>query len=291
MRQLAKNLCRLNFDDYVILSILERGMESYNFVPIEFIMEIAPFSEEKALRHLKKLHEFKLVVRWIGDYVGYRLTVHGYDALALNSLVNSGVLESFGIALGVGKESDVYDAVTPSGRRVVVKAHRMGRPSFIHAKRVRGYVNTSSLQREWFHASRKSAKREFSVLKLLSAEGVAVPEPISCNRHIVVMDFVEGDELVKCKFIPKPYRVLEEIIENVRLAYRCGIIHGDLSEYNVILKPDLHIALIDWPQYADLNHPSSQYLLERDIRNVLSFFKRKFNVTLDLTEVLNYVTK
>lgn len=289
MKWLARNLCNLGADDYKVLRSLEKGMRTHEFVPVDLIACYSSLRKERVLDLLGKLHEFKLVVRQIGDYVGYRLTVHGYDALALKALAESGVIGFFGSKLGVGKESDVYDALTPSGRRVAVKAHRIGRTSFTRVKRARTYVKGGVTRSSWFPVSCKSAEREYTALRTLYSDGVAVPEPVYRNRHILVMGFIEGEELARYRFLPEPREVIESILENVRLAYHCGIIHGDLSEYNVIVTPELDISIIDWPQYVSVRHPSSRYLLERDLRNVLSFFERKFGLRLSLSEAFNYV--
>ncbi|MEM3512094.1 MAG: RIO1 family regulatory kinase/ATPase [Candidatus Jordarchaeales archaeon] len=291
MKWLARSLRNLSAHDYKVLHALEKGMKTYEFVPVDLIARYSSLRKERASSILKRLHEFKLVTRQIADYVGYRLTVHGYDALALNVLADSGTIEFFGSKLGVGKESDVYEALTPSGRRVAVKAHRIGRTSFVHVKRARSYVKRGVTRSNWFPASCKSAEREYAALKILHSNGVAVPEPVYLNRHILVMGFIEGEELVSCRSLSEPYDVLELILENVKLAYQCGVIHGDLSEYNVIVSPESGVFLIDWPQYVPVKHVSSRYLLERDLHNVLSFFKRKFGIKLSLSEALNYVTE
>jgi len=135
MKWLARSLRNLSAHDYKVLHALEKGMKTYEFVPVDLIARYSSLRKERASSILKRLHDFKLVTRQIADYVGYRLTVHGYDALALNVLADSGTIEFFGSKLGVGKESDVYEALTPSGRRVAVKAHRIGRTSFVHVLR------------------------------------------------------------------------------------------------------------------------------------------------------------
>ncbi len=291
MKWLARILHNLNTDDYKVLYALENGMKTHEFVPVDLIACYLSLRKERALSILKRLHEFKLVVRQITNYVGYRLTVHGYDALALKALAESGVIEFFGSKIGVGKESDVYEALTSSGRRVAVKAHRIGRTSFTHVRRVRNYVKRGVTRSSWFPISCKSAEREYIVLKKLYSNGVAVPEPVYWNRHILVMSFIEGEELVNCKFLPEPYDILELILENVKLAYQCGIVHGDLSEYNVVVSPEPAVFLIDWPQYVLVANASSRYLLERDLHNLISFFKRKFGIKLSLSETLEYVTE
>ena len=71
---------------------------------------------------------------------------------------------------------------------------------------------------------------------------------------------------------------------------KASVVHADLSEYNVILKPDMHILIIDWPQYVTKEHPNAQQLLTRDVKNILQFFRRKHMVKAKLKENLAYVT-
>jgi len=70
---------------------------------------------------------------------------------------------------------------------------------------------------------------------------------------------------------------------------KAGLIHADLSEYNIILQPDGHILIIDWPQAIKIDHKNARELLERDLKNVLNFFNRKFKVNLAIEEAYKYV--
>jgi RIO kinase 2 len=127
-------------------------------------------------------------------------------------------------------------------------------------------------------------------MQLVYKNGVSVPEPISQNRHVIAMGMIEGAELSKYKEILKPEKILKEILRNVRKAYlKAHVIHADLSEYNIILKPDGHILIIDWPQYVMTNHANAEDLLERDLKNILTFFNRKFTVKVVAKEACDYV--
>jgi RIO kinase 2 len=118
-----------------------------------------------------------------------------------------------------------------------------------------------------------------------------VPEPISQNRHVLAMGMIEGAQLSKYRDIGKPEKVLKEILRNLRKSYlKAHLIHADISEYNIILKPDGHILIIDWPQAVKTDHANAGELLERDIKNVLVFFRRKFNFELASKEAYDYVT-
>lgn len=276
-------------EDIKVLIAIELDMSRHRYVPEGDIPKLSGLPSRKVEYLLSRLDSFNLIHRQIGPYIGYALNTAGYDSLAINALVKAGVLEAFGKPLGVGKEADVYDALTPSGERVAVKFHRLGRTSFRKTRRLRGYV-ADRRHISWLYQSRLAAEKEFEALKLVHPCGVAVPKPINQNRHVVVMGMIDGDELSRFIEIPKPHKVLDEILYNVREAYlKAGVVHGDLSEFNVILKPDWHILIIDWPQFVRRDHPNAEHLLQRDVRNILQFFKRKFKIKKDLHETLNYI--
>ncbi len=128
-------------------------------------------------------------------------------------------------------------------------------------------------------------------MQLVYKNGVSVPEPISHNRHVIAMGMIEGAELSKYSEIGKPEKIMKEILRNVRKAYlKAHVIHSDLSEYNVILRPDGHILIIDWPQYVMTDHANAEELLERDIKNITTFFSRRFNLKVAIKEACDYVT-
>lgn len=274
--------------DIRVLHAIETAMYKHEFVPKKLIAKFAKFSLEETEFRLGCLHKLRLIRQVRSPYIGYTLNYAGYDCLAINALVKDGVLEAFGKPLGVGKEADVYDAVNPKAERIAVKFHRLGRISFRQTIRKRGYTIKHA---HWLFQSKFAAEREFQALKLVFPHGVAVPKPISQNRHVLVMGMIEGAELAEWKEISKPERVLKEILINVRKAFlKAGVIHADLSEYNIILKPDMHVLIIDWPQYVTRNHPNAQQLLTRDVKNVLRYFKRKHMLKVRPLEALAYVT-
>ncbi|MEM3579977.1 MAG: RIO1 family regulatory kinase/ATPase [Candidatus Bathyarchaeia archaeon] len=279
----------LESQDFRILQVIEAAMTKHEFVPKEIVIKYSKLNEEEATFRLDRLHKFRLIRQTKQPYQGYTLNYAGYDCLAINAFVKAGILEAFGKPLGVGKEADVYDALTPEGERIAIKFHRLGRISFRQTRIKRGWTTEDV---NWLLRSRKAAEKEYQALKLVYPRGVAVPKPISQNRHAIAMGAIEGAELAEWREIPKPEKVLKEILDNVRKAYlKAGVIHADLSEYNIILKPDNHILIIDWPQYVTKEHPNAQQLLKRDVENITNFFKRKhLLLEVDADKALAYVT-
>jgi len=279
----------LNNEDFRVLQAIETAMSQHEFVPREMIAKFTKFDLDRDTDFiLNRLSKQGLIYSIRGAYHGFTLNYAGYDCLAINGLVKADVLEAFGKSLGVGKEADVYDALTPEKKRVAVKFQRLGRISFRQTQRKRGYAKQHA---GWLFQSRLAAEKEMRALRLLHPNGVAVPEPISQNRHVIVMGMIEGAELAELRKITKPERTLKEILRNVRKAYlKAGVIHADLSEYNIIIRPDGHILIIDWPQYVLKEHPNAEQLLARDLRNVLQYFNRKRMLRASSEEALDYVT-
>ncbi|MBK5133791.1 serine/threonine protein kinase, partial [Candidatus Bathyarchaeota archaeon] len=272
----VRSFRELEPEDLQLLQAIEQQLKNYEYAPKGAIQKQSglPFSEIDY--RLSPLIHKGLLQGTREHYTGYTLTAAGHDTLAINALVKADVIEAFGKPIGVGKESDVYDALTPDEQRVALKFHRIGRTSFKKTKLKRNYTIKYSYTPDWHHQSRIAAKKEYNALKMLHPRGVAVPEPIKQNRHVLVMSMIEGAELYHYPELSDAQAVYDEILVNVRKAYQdVHMIHGDLSPYNIILQPNQHILIIDWPQNVSTKHPNAKELIERDLRNVLSFFQRK----------------
>ncbi|MCL1970199.1 MAG: serine/threonine protein kinase [Candidatus Bathyarchaeota archaeon] len=279
---------KLEVEDFRILNVIEVALSKREFVPREQIQRYAKVPMDRVDFVLSKLHKLGLIHHTKGVSVGYTLNYAGYDCLAINAFVKSGVISSFGQTIGVGKEADVYTALTPMGETVAVKFHRLGRVSFRQTRRKRGYICEHS---SWLFQSRLAAEKEFQSLLLAYEKGVSVPRPLSYSRHAIVMGIIEGGELSKWRRLVNPRCVLKEILCNMRRAYlKACVVHGDLSEYNIILQSDMHVLIIDWPQCVSVDHLNAVELLRRDIQNVLTFFNRRFEVEVDAEFAYDYVT-
>lgn len=272
-------------NDLKLLDAIERWMRRYEFVPSDKLSKLSKLVPKKVEYHLTRLNKFNLIIRQTrSGYTGYKLSPAGHDVLALKELVKQNVLEKFGNPLGIGKEADIYDALMPDGTKVAVKFNRLGRTSFTRVRLLRPYPPRHG----WMYASRLATKREFEALKKLHPL-VSVPRPIAYNRHVLVMGLIDGPELADVKDITEPELVLEDVLENIRRAYGLGIVHADLSEHNVIIKPDGEVLLIDWPQYLPFRSPNASDLLKRDVRNILKYFRRKFGLKRDLSQTLKFL--
>ncbi|MCX8169366.1 MAG: serine/threonine protein kinase [Candidatus Methanomethylicia archaeon] len=279
----------LNKREFRILEIIESKMWDVLYVPLDYIILNSGFNRDFVVNSLKKMHDYGLVLFKRVPYESYMLTYAGYDVLALKFLVDSNYIIGVNGALGVGKESDVYMGFTPIEEAVVLKFHRLGAVNLHSASRTRGYL-AESKNLPWIFRSKISAEREFKILMDVFKVGVSVPMPIVYDRHVVVMSYIEGDPLYVCDFLPDPMETFNMILDEIKLLYvNGGYVHGDLSEYNVIITPELKPIVIDWPQAIKVDDPSANMLLERDIYNIVTFFIKRFRLNLIFEEALSYV--
>jgi len=290
--RLAYTVKQLTVNDVKVLRAIERGMPTYEYVPLEFIERYSKLKPNDLSYSIIKLNKMKLIRRRFGSYVGYMLTPLGYDCLALKSLIERNIVSALGPKLGVGKESDVYEALTPTGLMVTVKIHKVGRVSFRHTRRWRTYT-VDKPNVSWLIESKIAAEREYTALNLAYNAKVHVPKPIARDRHIVVTEYIDGVLLAKYKDAVDPESLLYTILDDIRKTYlEAKIVHGDLSEYNILVKLVGEVEeplIIDWPQYVDVTHPSAENLLKRDVEYIVKYFYRRYSIRVDVLKALDYV--
>jgi RIO kinase 2 len=275
-------------EEFRVLQSIELGMSSYSQVPMDEILKYTGMPQSEVEYRLRELDKKDLIYRKPEPFPGYVLNYTGYDSLALNALAKADILNSLGQSLGVGKEADIFDGITDEGERVAVKFHRLGRTSFRETRKKRDYIQRRG-HTPWSYQSRLAAEKEFSVQSIAHDGGVSTPRPIHQNRHVVVMGFIDGYNLNDVDVLDDPSGFLDDILYNVEMTYKVGLIHADLSEYNIVVQKNGMVLLIDWPQAVPTDHPNAEGLLRRDIWNVLHYFKRKFGVERDLEETIKSV--
>lgn len=74
-----------------------------------------------------------------------------------------------------------------------------------------------------------------------------------------------------------------------RLYRQCKLVHGDLSEYN-ILYHERQVYIIDVSQSVDLDHPKALEFLREDCKHVNDFFKKAGLAVLSVRELFDWVT-
>jgi len=70
----------------------------------------------------------------------------------------------------------------------------------------------------------------------------------------------------------------------MQTAYHEGFVHADMSEYNVFVSSE-GVTVFDWPQAVPTDHENARELLERDVTNVVGYFRRKYPQFVDEVDV------
>jgi RIO kinase 1 len=89
--------------------------------------------------------------------------------------------------------------------------------------------------------------------------------------------------------VENPETAYEVVREYMRRLHRAGLVHGDLSEYNIVFHEG-QLCLLDLGQAVTVHHPNSREFLERDCRNVAAFFTRQ-GFEVDPDDLLAFVTE
>ena len=212
---------------------------------------------------------------------------------ALYKLVQDGHVEAFGGPISTGKEANVYHALGDE-REVAVKVYRINASNF---RQMRDYLEGDP-RFEGLGGRKKDVvlawvKKEYANLGRAKRAGVRVPEPIAAERNVLVMEYI-GNEDGRAKrlgevHVENPQTAYEVMREYMRRLYSAGLIHGDLSEYNVVFHEG-QLVVIDLGQAVTVHHPNSRDFLERDCRNVANFFSRQGLDVAD-SELLTFVTE
>ncbi|MFB6163035.1 MAG: serine/threonine-protein kinase RIO2 [Halococcoides sp.] len=262
----------LDPEDIYLLSGIEQGMRFSEWVRRDDLPKYSDLTPDDLQYRIDRCADRELIERKTIQYEGYTLTFEGYDALALHTFAERDTIEGVGAPLGVGKESDVYEV--QSYRPMALKYHREGYTEFRAVDREREYTADRE-HVSWLYTARQAAEREFETLETLYPD-VAVPRPIDQNRHAIVMERVDGVELRQAALDPDDVAaVVRAILEVYADAVAEGVIHADLSEYNVFVT-ESGVVIFDWPQAVSTDHENSDELLRRDVENVLGYVDRKY---------------
>src|SRR5690606_30339199 len=116
---------------------------------------------------------------------------------------------------------------------------------------------------------------EVDALYQLRAAGVRVPEPHGYFQGVLVMELVTDADgfpaprLGEVELAPEQARDFHRVlVQQVLLMLCCGLIHGDLSAYNVLVGPDGPV-LIDFPQVVNAHgNNAARSMLLRDVNNL-----------------------
>jgi len=77
--------------------------------------------------------------------------------------------------------------------------------------------------------------------------------------------------------------IYEEIIKNYRKIIKAGLVHGDLSEYNILIDSNNKPHFIDFSQGTIKKSTNFYDLLKRDVEKISNFFSKFIDVDFEKT--------
>lgn len=207
----------------------------------------------------------------------------------IQPLIDEGLVDEVLRPLMSGKEASVYvvrcgddircakvykDASQRSFKKAV--QYQEGR-KVRSSRRARAMEKGSSFGREQAEESWQNA--EVDALYKLADAGVRVPVPYGCFDGILLMELIldaDGDVAPRLNDIQltaeQARRDHKTMMQDILRMLSVGLVHGDLSEFNVLQDPQGPV-IIDLPQAVDAAaNNNAQWMLERDVNNITQYY-------------------
>ncbi|OWF78394.1 serine protein kinase RIO [Yersinia rohdei] len=207
----------------------------------------------------------------------------------IQPLVDDGLVDEVIRRLKSGKEADVY--VVRCGQdircaKVYKEAENRNFKQAVQYQEGRK-VRNSRDARAMAKGSKFGRKQqeetwqtaEVDALYLLANANVRVPQPYACLDGVLLMELVtDADGLAAPRLSDVPFSREQALIDHaimIRYVVRmlcAGLVHGDLSEFNVLIDKDGPV-IIDLPQAVNAaanNHAKA--MLERDVANMTNYY-------------------
>ena len=208
-------------------------------------------------------------------------------------LMTQGHFEGLESPISIGKESNVFSALKKDGTRVMVKIYRLETCDF---NRMLDYIKDDPRYPNLKRGKRNTifawVQREYRNLIKAREANVSVPTPFTFHNNVLVLEFIGDKGMIAPKLkdqLPKnPRDFFDKIISNMKKLHKAGLVHADLSAFN-ILNYNENPVFIDFSQASTLESSRANEYLDRDVRNICTFF-RKIGLKIEEEETKKKIT-
>ncbi|ROR99156.1 PA4780 family RIO1-like protein kinase [Raoultella terrigena] len=207
----------------------------------------------------------------------------------IQPLVDDGLIDEVLQRLKSGKEADVYTVLCGDKIQCAKVYKEAAQRSFKQAvqyqegRKVRNSRNNRAMQKGSKFGRKQQEETwqmaEVDALFRLANAGVRVPQPYICIDGVLLMELITDAEGAVAPRLSDVALTEEEavadfatMIRNIVRMLCAGLVHGDLSEFNVLLDAQGPV-IIDLPQAVDAaanNHAQSMF--ERDVNNITAYY-------------------
>jgi RIO kinase 1 len=212
--------------------------------------------------------------------------------LNISKLISNKVLNTVDYPISTGKEANIFKGTQPDGTPVAIKIYRLATSTF---KKFMKYIDGDRRFKNIRHDHRSIiyvwAKKEYKNLQRMTDHGIPVPKPIFYRKNILIMELITYDEQpapeLRMVNIPRPAEKFKFIIKQIKKLYSDSeLVHGDLSEYNILVNDD-GLILIDVGQSVIYDHPMAEELMIHDIENISRYFMRTYGIKINIEKNIN----
>ncbi len=247
-------------------------------------------NDKSALKQLIESDEFSNRLNL--DRKTYGLVFDRRTLNAIYEVIKKYDIDYIDFPISSGKESLIFNVKLKSRETRALKIYKMSTLKFSNTMEyIKGdyrfdkeRINRSNVVYVW-------AQKEYTNLEGLREAGINAPKPYGFYRNILLMSYL-GTSRGPAPQIKDLQEGFNEIYEKLRksmwLMYnKAGIVHADLSEYNILYYRK-NPYIIDVGQSVSIKHPMAATFLERDIKNIVSFFSKK-GVNCSVDKLYNHI--
>ena len=227
--------------------------------------------------------DFEVLARRVKNESDRKIFQQVFDSKtldAIQSLALKGTVEAVEHVISTGKEAHVFIAEDAGGKKRAVKIFMKETSLF---RKMAGYIEGDrrfeSIKKDKRGLILAWTKKEYKNLTIANAAGLPVPLPLGFKENVLVMEFIgEGDKPAPKlrETTPERKQLVEyrnQIAEFIAKLYLAGLVHADLSEYNILVQKG-KMVVIDFGQALLLSHPRAKEYFERDVKNMANYFTK-----------------
>src|SRR4030067_1870204 len=200
--------------------------------------------------------------------------------MVVYNFMNKGTINEIHGVVKAGKEARVYWGKDKAGNELAIKIYLVVSSEFRKGlvKYIEGDPRFQAVRHDTRSLIFAWAQKEFKNLELAARAKVRVPYPIAVKNNVLIMQFIGENGKAAPSFKESPPKNLQKVYEELmifleRLYRKAQLVHGDLSEYNIMMQKGKPV-IFDMAQAVLLVHPNADFLLRRDLTNLNRYFTR-----------------
>lgn len=209
--------------------------------------------------------------------------------LLRDELKKTGLITDLVSEVNAGKEASIYIA------------HLNGAPLIVKAFRHQLTCHNRAKGNPQIRAAAFAAMEYYRLLRAFRS-GLRVPTPAKQINNTIIMSFIGTDwrpaPQLRNVILEDPEEVFDEVIEQMWIMYnKAKLIHGDLSEYNILFHNGLPI-FIDFPQAIDMSLREMRFpvnlernlqVMQKDLKTIGDYFTKEYRIEYDFQRVYQYI--